>query len=542
MAERPLTRRKSLGSYYTDPLVVDFLVGWGMSVAPGIVMDPSCGDGRFLARALELGAARLVGCDLDPDAVAQSRRSLERETADLSLFHSDFFSRDPAVSGAVDLLVGNPPFVRFQHFSGESRSRALQSALRVGARLTRLTALWAPFLLHALQFLRPGGAMGMVVPAELAQTTYGVTTLQALCGNFARVRLISFCRNWFADAQQETFLLLAEGRGGRCGSAELIPLNTIHELGTCVLNETDRGFEIRPDPNMLLGLAYLGAEARAVWQEVSETVGVASLHQLGDVANGYVSGANHFFHRSRSDALQPAIPEGWLIPTARSIRSLRGLEYRLDDVFNNERAGVAHHLVLPRENELFASDDRALAAFLAEGTRQGIPGRYKCRSRNPWWCVPGLILADVLLPYMIGAMPRSAVNSARALYPNSLHGIRLLPGISPERVAFGLLSSFSLLSMELEGRSYGGGVLKLEPSELQRVRVVLGTLPEREFSAVFTQADELLRQGRSEEAVGLADRALLIDQLGLDKSARDALVGARRLLLDRRTERSARSQ
>jgi adenine-specific DNA-methyltransferase len=121
-----------------------------------------------------------------------------------------------------------------------------------------------------------------------AQTSYGVTTFQALCGNFARVRLISFCRNWFADAQQETFLLLAEGRGGRCGCTELIPLNTIQELSTCVLNETDSGFEIRPDPNMLLGLGYLSTEARAVWQEVSETVGVGSLHQLGDVANGYV--------------------------------------------------------------------------------------------------------------------------------------------------------------------------------------------------------------------------------------------------------------
>ena len=53
--------------------------------------------------------------------------------------------------------------------------------------------------------------MGMVVPAELAQTGYGIETLRALCANFARVRLITFRHNWFDDAQQETFLLLAEG-------------------------------------------------------------------------------------------------------------------------------------------------------------------------------------------------------------------------------------------------------------------------------------------------------------------------------------------
>ena len=38
MAERPLTRKKGLGSYYTDARVVDFLVNWGMGVAPGLVM------------------------------------------------------------------------------------------------------------------------------------------------------------------------------------------------------------------------------------------------------------------------------------------------------------------------------------------------------------------------------------------------------------------------------------------------------------------------------------------------------------------------
>ena len=70
----------------------------------------------------------------------------------------------------------------------------------------------------------------MVVPAELAQTAYGIETLRALCANFARVRLITFRNNWFEDAQQETFLLLAEGRGGTCLSAELTPLERIDEL------------------------------------------------------------------------------------------------------------------------------------------------------------------------------------------------------------------------------------------------------------------------------------------------------------------------
>jgi adenine-specific DNA-methyltransferase len=540
VAERPLTQRKALGSYYTDPLVVDFLVGWGMRLSAGIVMDPACGDGRFLAQAADLGAAGLIGCDLDPQGISRTGEALAGCGVEHSIFHSDFFSLAPADYQPVDLIVGNPPFVRFQHFSGDSRSRALQSALRTGARLSRLTASWAPFLLHALQFLRPGGAMAMVVPAELAQTSYGVTTLQALCGKFARISLLSFCRNWFADAQQETFLLLAEGTGGSCSSAELIPLNTIHDLRDCVLTEETCGIAISPDPNMTLGLAYLSPESRALWQETVNRPEAVSLHQLGDIGNGYVSGANDFFHRARVDAIASGLPEDWLIPTARSIRSLEGLEYRSQDVAENEGAGVAHHLILPRSNELFASDEPSLRRFCAEGERQGISERYKCRSRNPWWHVPGLIVPDVFLPYMIGSMPRSAVNRAHAIYPNSLHGIRLRPGNSAERLAFGLLSTFSLLSMEFEGRSYGGGVLKLEPSEMQRVRVIMSILSEMEFSQVFADADHLLRAHRVSEAIALADRVLLADQLGLNESARDQLAKARKTLLDRRVDRAAR--
>lgn len=147
-----------------------------------------------------------------------------------TLLESDFFLLDPDQIGPVDLVVGNPSFIRYQQFSGESRSRVLSSALRVGARLNKLSASWAPFLLHALQFLHPGGAMAMVVPAELAQTTYGITTLGALCANFARIRLITFRHNWVEDVQQETFLLLAEGRGGSCTSAELIPMERISDV------------------------------------------------------------------------------------------------------------------------------------------------------------------------------------------------------------------------------------------------------------------------------------------------------------------------
>jgi adenine-specific DNA-methyltransferase len=539
MAERPLTRKKGLGSYYTDPRVVDFLIDWGTTVAPGSVMDPSCGDGRFLAAAGRKGANRVLGCDLDQEALKTSARTIVDVDVPSSLLDSDFFLLDPDQFAPVDLVVGNPPFIRYQQFFGESRARALSSALRVGARLTNLSASWAPFLLHGLQFLRPGGAMAMVVPAELAQTSYGITTLRALCANFSRMTLITFRQNWFANAQQETFLLLAQGRGGSCASAQLMPLDRIDDLDQLAPgNRTDDIYDLSPNADTSLGLAFVDASTRALWSALKNRPQSLVLGTLGEVVNGYVSGANAFFHCTRQEAVERELPPEWLLTVARSIRSLKGLAFEAKDIADAERGGTGHHLILPRFNELFSSDQTALERFVAEGERLGIANRYKCRVRSPWWLVPGLIRAEVLLPYMIGREPRSASNPCYALYPNSLHGIRLFNTRIGERLAFALLSSFSLLGMELEGRSYGGGVLKLEPSEMQRVPVILPTCLDDEFTDHFDAANRAIRAGSFGTANELANQVILREQLGLSGTEIRSLAQAQAVLVERRMARA----
>jgi hypothetical protein len=381
--------------------------------------------------------------------------------------------------------------------------------------------------------------MAMVVPAELAQTTYGVETLRALCANFHRIRLLTFRHNWFEDAQQETFLLLAEGRGGSCPSAELIPLDHIQDLTRLDHHEIGEGglpFGFNADTR--LGLAFVDPQTRGLIGEVTAIPSCVQLQAIGDVTNGYVSGANAFFHCTMGDARRRGLPDDWLIPVARNSRSLVGIAFSREDLRAAERRGIPHHLILPREGDLFSNHGQALDAFIREGETFGIPGRYKCRVRTPWWRVPGLIQADLLLPYMIGSDPHASVNCAHALYPNSLHGLRLSNAAAAERIALGLLTSLSLLSMELTGRSSGGGVLKLEPSEMQRVSLIVPTCPEDQLRQRYQEADRLIRDGAFEAANRLADQWILGEQAGLTVAEIQRLREARSVLLERRLTRS----
>ncbi|RMG88644.1 MAG: SAM-dependent DNA methyltransferase [Candidatus Dadabacteria bacterium] len=529
--------RKRLGAFYTDAAVVEFMVAWGLRRPRRRVLDPSCGDGRFLESAARRGAPALIGCDLDPEALALARERLAAHDAKTQWIEADFFRLTPADLEPVDLVLGNPPYVRYQRFRGETRRRALACAREAGVRLTGLTSSWAPFLLHATRFLRDGGDLAMVVPAELVHAQYGVATLQGLLTHFGRLRLLGFDENLFPDAQEETFLLLAEDRGARADRIEWVDVGDPEALFS-LLDGEFRGMPLPVEGTVRFGEALIGRTAREVWQRWTESPHVRRLSSLGRVVNGYVSGDNGFFHRTREEAARLGLPPGWLVPAARSAKSLRGLFFENADIRALEERGVAHHLVVPEDGLFGALDAEALARWCELGEREGVPTRYKCRTRRPWWRVPGVYTAEVLWSYMIGDLPRVSVNRAGAVFANSLHGVRFQEDrLDPRRVALAAYTSLGLLSAELEGRVYGGGVLKLEPTECAAVRLPLPPVETAELDRVARGIDGHLRAGRVEDAIAEADDFLLVRGLGMPREEVQALRTAWRFLVERRTRR-----
>jgi predicted RNA methylase len=533
--------RKELGAFYTHPDVVRYLVRWAVDETTGVVMDPSCGDGRFLTAVGRLGAVRkLLGCDVSEAALETTRASLAAATAAVKLIRSDFFEVEPSTLGPVDLVVGNPPFIRYQRFTGRSRSRALESALRLGVRLTRLASSWAPFVLHSMRFLRAGGRLAMVVPAEITQTQYGLQTLRAVLESFGSVQLLAFERNFFEHAQVETCLLLADGFGGKSRHVQLVPVTSIEHLKSCRTALSDAGVLVPLEDDAMSRFAevYLSARERQAWERMRRHGDVQSIASLATVTNGYVTGDNDFFHRTRDQALAMGFPSSWLQPVVRSSKSVKGLFWSREDLESLEEQSLPHHLMLPQDDLFMAADRPALMRWVAEGEARGTPKRFKCRKRQPWWRVPGIQRADVLVGYMAGAHPRAAVNVVGAAYSNSLHGLRMRDGEGSLKAALGFYSSLSLLSLELEGRTYGGGILKVEPRELDRVLLPWPELPAKELDTLAEEVDGHLRQGRYSAASECVDAVFLAGGMGVSAAVIGRLRTARLRLLERRIGRS----
>lgn|GEM_PF-5438578 len=187
-------QRRAQGAYFTPAPLVDFVVDaalsarfarpvrWADDGTPRVrVLDPSAGDGRFLASALRWLVARAVergarpGPDLERAIARRCLMGIERSESfavearrrvrDASFLVAEALLGAPIEDG-VDVVVGNPPYLRSINL--ERTDPALWAALRGRFAATSFGEwdLYGAFIERALEWLGPHGHVGFVVPSR----------------------------------------------------------------------------------------------------------------------------------------------------------------------------------------------------------------------------------------------------------------------------------------------------------------------------------------------------------------------------------------
>lgn len=467
---------KENGAYYTPDPVAAALVKWAVRDPTDRLLDPSCGDGRFIARY-----SNSTGVERNEDAAAAAR-----QRAPCAVVHQgDFFEWAEQSAERFDCAAGNPPFIRYQTFAGEVRRRALRLCDEFGARFSGLTTSWAPFLVVTASLLRRGGRMAFVVPASIGHAPHATPLIDYLVANFDIVRIVPIRRKLFPHLSEDCWLLFAEGFGGSTRDILFAPVEQFTDtevpprVAELVPVEEWRGLW-----NRRLRPYLLKDSQRATYQEVANSPDTVRLGMAASVGIGYVSGANQFFHLRPSEAKRWRIPGEFLHPTVRNGRVLPPRTLTSGTVHEWHRSDEPMLLLyIPKWAEL----PRTVLHYLDSEEGQKARQSYKCRTRNPWYTVPDVRVPEFFLTYMSGIAPSLVGNEAGATCTNALHAVHLRDA----RVGPGLLDAWSStyvqLSCEIEGHALGGGMLKLEPGEAARV-----VLPSQEATSCL---DDSLLEG-----------------------------------------------
>ena len=346
---------KLRGGYYTPKKIAEFIATWAIRTKNDEILEPSCGDGSFISaiadRLHEMGASdqsikhNVTGVELDK--VEASKASQYGP----NVVQSDFFTYyQKCIDGEkeFDVIVGNPPFIRYQNFEEEYRKVAFELMTKHGFQPNRLMNIWLPFLVLACKALKPDGRVGMVIPAELFQVDYAAEARLFLSNYFESLTLVTFKKLVFDDIQQEVILLLGERKSSKQGIrvVELDGLESLISAGqTCLEVAEVKKLDHSKDKWVKY---YLSNEELNLLDRLNKSSKITNATDLYDVNVGLVSGENAFFVINQEIVDKFHLQES-VVPIISRTDQIKGLELTEQDYENLVKAGKKVYFFEPAD-------------------------------------------------------------------------------------------------------------------------------------------------------------------------------------------------
>jgi adenine-specific DNA-methyltransferase len=535
---------KLRGGFYTPPGLVRVclervseLVGDRDGL---VVLEPSSGDGAFIrglsGHRLAVQVAAVTATEIVGAEAEKCRHQAPVPGFDLDVVTGSALSHRMWRERRYDVAVGNPPFVRFQFVMPDDVAASAVLARHLGLSFAGVSNLWLPIFLAALSALKDGGVFAFVVPAEFFTGISARTARRWLTEHARALRVDLFPVGSFPGVIQEVVVVSGFiGRPARAGSVARLLLEEHRMAGATRQWSHDLSRSATSWTGYLLQPAQL-----ALLADVRSLADVVPLGSFAKFEVATVTGANGFFTVDE-ETLDAHELRQWALPLLPRVRHAPGLRFTDADYESLRTAGARAYL-LDFSPERPHPAGEGPQSYLRDGETLGLPARYKCRIRNPWYRVPVMPAGPMMLSKRSHRYPRVILNEVRAHTTDTIYRGRMAPGCSVG--AADLVASFhnslTLLTAEIEGRSFGGGVLELVPSEVSRLLVAVPG----GFGAELGRLDGVARSiypGSEESLVDETDRLLVKHVNGLDTPVMEQLSEARLFLQNRRMERSAPS-
>ena len=461
-SEHSPAARRGHGITLTPPWLVQAMFNQLGSENFDTVVDAGAGSGRFVvAAARRFPRARIVAVEPHPDMLGLLRQALLREglSERVHVVAGDFRDAQIALEGRC-LFIGNPPYVRHHDIDASWKAWYRDRMRSRGIAASQLAGLHLHFLLRAADLMRAGDALCYVTSSEWLDNGYG-SAARALLGRGEPLTLKSL---WVAEPGEAVFpdaLVSAAVFHAECsvpGASASVKVGVIS------------GGALR-EVRTLPAAALAESQRWSVLTQAtlpSAPVGI-ELGELFQVTRGQVTGNNGLWVLP-SDQVE--LPRGLTVAAVTRAREIIDGSVALPVAVPAFRRVVQ----LPRELDALTAQERVAAERFIERARAlGGDQSYIARHRKPWFAIDMRRPPAAFVSYMGRRSPVFAANPAGLSFINIAHGLYPRAPMSATSL-HRILAHLNRTTRLHDGRVYGGGMAKFEPSDVARLRIPASVL------------------------------------------------------------------
>lgn len=524
---------KLRGGFYTPKPIAEFVLRWGINGSEDFdILEPSCGDGVFLEQLAKhkLKYNSITAVEFDEIEATKAEGIVLNNK---QIINADFHNYCNNTLQRFDLIVGNPPYIRYQFFNKLQQVEAEDIFIKAGLTYSKLTNAWVSFVVGSSLLLKQkGGRIGFVLPAEILQVSYALQLRKFLAHFYNKINIISFEKLVFPDIQQEVVLLLCEKNETQNHNIEHIELKDASELqnlDVSILKSPKKRIDFNSNKWTFY---FLDQEEIDFLENISKQRNIPTLGKFANIEVGITTGANDFFTVPLTTVEEYELQDYARPMVGRSVQVNSVIFTEKDWESNKFSKAKAHLLVFPESKS--SNMNNGALKYIAYGESEKIHKGYKTGIRNDWFVVPSIKISDALFIRRNNLYPRLIINEAAAYTTDTMHRVFIKPGTDIKALTASYYNSLSLAFTEVCGRSHGGGVLELMPNEAERV-----LLPYHKDNALLlSEIDKLIRNKTNiGEVLKITNQIILKEHFGLTQEEIKVAHGIWEKLSSRRLNR-----
>lgn len=511
------SEQKLRGAYYTPLRLANAMVSLFAPENIQTVLEPSCGDGVFLDSLHSAGLMEQIpmiqAIEIESEEANEvAERYKEMKNVDvLCKDFFDFYQRNYKNS-KFDLILGNPPYIRYQYLTEDQRKIQSDILTTHGMKANKLINAWVAFVVACVQMLSDNGKIAFVLPAEILQVAYAEDLRLYLSNHLKKITLITFEELVFPNIEQEVVVFIGK-KGGEEKGIRIIEMNNLDDFDKLDLNQN--GFQKLQHVKEKWTKYFVTAKEIELINQIKKDNRFARFADYGLINVGITTGNNGYFSIT-DEICQKYDLEKVTLPLIGRSSHLHGVYFTNQDWEQNCQNGKRARLICFPETP-YNDYPEEHKEYIKLGEKAGENKGYKCSIRDRWYIVPSVWVPDAFFLRRTNLYPKFVLNQCNAVSTDTTHRIKFNDGIDSELVLISYYNSISFAFTEICGRSYGGGVLEILPGEVGNIMLPkIQSLPSEKKSDIIHQIDNVIRNNQDvEQALDVGDKAI-IDLLDID--------------------------